>query len=214
MFTTTGVFGGFYRFGEIVLLLLYVNALWVGFTAMGLVLFGFGPSTVAMFTVFREWSMGKSDVPVFTTFWNTFRKEFFKANGLGILIIAIAYMLYINFNYLEFQGEWLSFISRYFLFVATIIYGIMLIFIFPVYVHYENKFFIHFRNAIFIAIYQPIRTIYAIAACFTISYLFYIFPVLIFLLGASLTSFVLMWISYRTFLRIEYTQEKLKAEQI
>lgn len=117
-----------------------------------------------------------------------------------------------NLNYLELQGEWISVISRYVILIAAVIYTIMLIYIFPLYVHYENRFFLYFKNSILVAIYHPIRTIYAIAALLTLYYLFYVLPVFIFLIGPSLTSMVIMWIVYRTFLRIEFKQEKLQEE--
>ncbi|KRG11792.1 hypothetical protein ACA29_14625 [Lederbergia galactosidilytica] len=89
----------------------------------------------------------------------------------------------------------------------------MLIYIFPIYVQYENKLFVYFKNAILMALYQPFRTLYAIAACLTLYYIFFILPVFIFLMGASLSSFVLMWITYRTFMRLEYKQAKLQEKQ-
>jgi uncharacterized membrane protein YesL len=208
-----GLFGAFYRFGETVLLLLYVNFLWICFTLLGLIIFGFGPSTIAMFTVFRKWSMGESDVPVFTTFWESFRKDFWKANALGLTLLILACMLYVNLNYLELQGEWVTVISRYILLITAAIYVVMLVYIFPLYVHYENKFFVYFKNSILIAIYHPMRTIYVIAALLTLYYLFYVLPVFIFLIGPSLTSLVIMWIVYRTFHRIEYKQENLQEER-
>lgn len=207
-----GLFGAFYRFGETVMLLLYVNLLWVCFTLLGLIIFGFGPSTIAMFAVFRKWSMGESDVPVFKTFWGSFRSDFFKANALGVILLVLAYMLYVNLNFLELQGAWINVISRYILLMIAVIYVIMFIYIFPLYVHYENRFFSYFKKSILIAIYHPIRTIYAIAALLTLYYLFYVLPVFIFLIGPSLTSMVIMWIVYRTFQRIEYKQETLQEE--
>jgi len=208
-----GFLGGFYRFGEVVMMLLYVNILWVIFTVLGLGFFGFGPSTVAMYTVFRRWSMGEIDVPVFTTFWDAYRKHFLKANLLGILILLIAYMLYVNLNFFELQNEWFSIIVRYTILIATFFFGIMLIYIFPLYVHYDNTFFNHFKNSILIAIFHPIRTAYAVAALFTLYYLFSVLPVLIFLMGPSLVSMVIMWISYRTFARVEYRNELLQDEE-
>lgn len=207
------LFNNFYRFGETVLLLLYVNALWIFFTLLGLIIFGFGPSTVAMYTIFRHWAKGRDDLPVLQTFWETYKKEFIKANALGIILLLIAYMLYVNLNFLELKGEWLSAFSHYILLLATAIYAVMLIYIFPVYVQYENKLFVYFKNAILMALYQPFRTLYAIAACLTLYYLFFVLPVFIFLMGASLTSFILMWITYRTFMRLEYKQAKLQEKQ-
>ncbi|MBP1916542.1 putative membrane protein YesL [Lederbergia galactosidilyticus] len=207
------LFNNFYQFGETVLLLLYVNALWICFTLLGLIIFGLGPSTVAMYTIFRHWAMGRDDLPVFKTFWETFKSEFLKANILGVILLMIAYMLYVNWNFLELDGEWITAFSQFILLVATVIYGVMLIYIFPIYVQYENKLFVYFKNAILMALYQPFRTLYAIAACLTLYYIFFILPVFIFLMGASLSSFVLMWITYRTFMRLEYKQAKLQEKQ-
>ena len=207
------LFNNFYQFGETVLLLLYVNALWICFTLLGLIIFGLGPSTVAMYAIFRHWAMGRDDLPVFKTFWETFKREFLKANILGVILLMIAYMLYVNWNFLELDGEWITAFSQFILLVATVIYGVMLIYIFPIYVQYENKPFVYFKNAILMALYQPFRTLYAIAACLTLYYIFFILPVFIFLMGASLSSFVLMWITYRTFMRLEYKQAKLQEKQ-
>ncbi|KRG11791.1 hypothetical protein ACA29_14620 [Lederbergia galactosidilytica] len=59
------LFNNFYQFGETVLLLLYVNALWICFTLLGLIIFGLGPSTVAMYTIFRHWAMGGGMIYLF-----------------------------------------------------------------------------------------------------------------------------------------------------
>jgi len=205
-----GFFGGFYRFGEVIFLLLYVNVLWVLFTLLGGIVLGFGPSTVAMFSVFRKWSMGESDIPVFTTFWKTYREEFLRANALGWVLAIIGLMLYVNLNYIELENTWFSAIIRYSILIAALIYSIMLIFIFPLYVHYESTFITYFKNSIFVAIYNPIRTIYAIAAIFTLYYVFVMLPSFIFFIGPSLVSMVIMWIAYRSFMRIEYKQEQIQ----
>lgn len=207
-----GFLGGFYRFGEIVLLLLYVNVLWIIFSLLGLGVLGVGPSTIAMYTVFRRWSMGETDVPVFTTFWKAFKENFFQANALAIILIVMGYMLYVNRNYFQLDGVWFSIIIRYMILIVSLIYIVMFIYIFPIFVHYENTFVNHFKNSILLAIYHPIRTIYALAALFTLYYLFATLPVFIFLMGPSLVSFVMMWISYRTFLRVEYKQAKILDE--
>ncbi|WP_084028990.1 YesL family protein [Bacillus sp. J33] len=62
--------------------LVYLNLLWIAFSLLGIVLFGFFPATAAMFSVVRKWIMGETDVRVFKEFWQTYRKEFWKANRL------------------------------------------------------------------------------------------------------------------------------------
>ncbi|WP_130858782.1 YesL family protein [Gracilibacillus phocaeensis] len=206
-----GLFGKFYRFGDVVFLLLYVNLLWLCFTLIGLILFGIGPSTVAMFKVFREYWMGEErDMLVFKTFKDTFKQEFWRANGLGILLMLIPYMLYINMNFLELNNQVLAEAVHILLILAASVYGMMLLYIFPMYVHYDNRLINYLKNSLLIAIYHPVRTIYALAACVSLYYLFFTLPVFLFFFGGSLTSFILMWIAYRTFLRMEYRQHKLR----
>ncbi|MGP4042022.1 YesL family protein [Gracilibacillus sp. D59] len=208
-----GFISKFYFFGETVLLLLYVNFLWVCFTLAGAIIFGFGPSTVAMFTIFRRWSKGEEDIPAFKVFWQTYKKEFKRANGLGLLILLFTYMLYINFNFLQLDNEWMQQTIKNVLIFVSIVFGIMVIYIFPMYVHYDNKLYNYFKNAILITIYSPIRTIYLIAACLTLYYLYFTLPVFLFFFGGSLSSLVIMWITYRTFLRLEIKQERLQETE-
>ncbi|QGH35448.1 DUF624 domain-containing protein [Gracilibacillus salitolerans] len=208
-----GFISKFYFFGETVLLLLYVNFLWVCFTLAGAIIFGIGPSTVAMFTIFRRWAKGEEDIPAFKVFWQTFKKEFKRANGLGLLILLFTYMLYININFLQLDNEWMQQTIKNVLIIVSIVFGIMVAYIFPMYVHYDNKLYNYFKNAILITIYSPIRTIYLIAACLTLYYLYFMLPVFLFFFGGSLSSLVIMWISYRTFLRLEIKQEQLQETE-
>ena len=56
-------------FCEWVLKFFYANLLWFVFTMLGLGVFGFMPATTALFSVTRKWIMGKTDIPIFKTFW-------------------------------------------------------------------------------------------------------------------------------------------------
>ncbi|MFC4402738.1 YesL family protein [Gracilibacillus xinjiangensis] len=60
----------------------YVNLLWIGFSLLGLVVFGFFPATAAMFALVRQWIMGNIDKPVFSSIWVTIKKNFSKAISL------------------------------------------------------------------------------------------------------------------------------------
>lgn len=75
---------GFYRFCEWVMRLAYLNLLWIGFSLAGAVVFGLAPATAAMFAVTRQWVMGNTDIPVFQTFFQTFKKEWAKSSVLGL----------------------------------------------------------------------------------------------------------------------------------
>src|SRR5690625_1995366 len=68
-----GLSGRLYRICEVITKFAYVNILWFVFTLLSLIIFGFMPATVALFSVTRKWVMGDMDVPVFSTFWGTYR---------------------------------------------------------------------------------------------------------------------------------------------
>ncbi|RKL66224.1 hypothetical protein CR203_16865 [Salipaludibacillus neizhouensis] len=212
MLNGTGFMGKFYKFGEISIFLVYVNFLWICFSLLGLIVFGLGPSTVAMYGVCRKYLMSESDIPVFKTFWNLYRTDFLKSNFLFWILFGLGYILYINLNFFTVDGEWIPLISTILLLLTTLIYSIMLIYIIPLFVHYNNSFFSYFKNAILISIFHPIRTIYAIAVLLTIYHIFYFYPVLIIFVGPSLFSFILMYVTYRTFLGIEAKRERLQEE--
>ncbi|WP_163539300.1 DUF624 domain-containing protein [Gracilibacillus sp. YIM 98692] len=205
--------GKFYQFGEGVLFLFYVNLLWVIGTTMGLLFFGVGPSTVAMFTIFRKWSMGEKGFSVGKIFLAVYRKEFWRANTLSWLMFLFGMMLIVNLQFFAVGNDTWNFLFKAVFMIIFLLYMIMLIYLFPLYVHYQTTFKQYFKNAFLIAIYQPVRTIYLLAACFTLYYLWVTFPIFIVFFGASLTSFIVMWISYRTFARIEYKQSLLQEKE-
>lgn len=61
---------------EAVVKIAWLNGLWLLFTLLGGVLFGWAPSTAAMCAVIRKWLMGHKDVPVFALFLDTYKKSF------------------------------------------------------------------------------------------------------------------------------------------
>ena len=91
-----GMTGKFFTVCQVISKLAYVNLLWVFFTALGLGVFGFMPATIALFAVTRKWVMGDKDVPVFKTFWKTYRKEFFKSTLFGVVLFVIGYIIYFD----------------------------------------------------------------------------------------------------------------------
>jgi hypothetical protein len=68
-----------YRLSNLILRLVYINFLWILFSLLGLLIAGFFPSTVAMFTVVRIWVLGETDAAIFNMFWKTLNISFLKA---------------------------------------------------------------------------------------------------------------------------------------
>jgi len=196
--------GGYYRLCVWVTRFAYVNVLWILFTFLGLVFLGAMPSTVAMFAVIRKWVTGDKEVPIFKTFLESYRTEFVKANILGYIFFGIGALLYIDLQFLRTQEGLLNLVLSHGILVLFFIYFIMLLFVFPIFVHFELKFTRYITWPLIIGIVHPIVTIAMILGTVVAFYiLFKVLPALALFFGGSVMTFILMWGSAQTFAKFE-----------
>ncbi len=202
-----GFIAGYYKFSVWAMKLAYVNLLWTIFTLLGFGVFGFMPATVAMFSVIRKWNMGEEDIPVFKTFWDTYRKEFFKANGLGIILFIIGYILVIEFQILRLQENIIYFIVSFGVLAVFILYAIVLTYFFPIYVHFNLKITDYLKWPFIIGVVHPILTLFMMGGFAAIVYVTYItIPAILFFFGGSVTAYFIMWGASKTFEKYEITE--------
>ncbi|MEI3612679.1 YesL family protein [Pseudogracilibacillus sp. SO30301A] len=202
-----GFIAGYYKFSVWAMKLAYVNLLWTIFTLLGFGVFGFMPATVAMFSVIRKWNMGEEDIPVFKTFWDSYRKEFFKANGLGIILFIIGYILVIEFQILRQQENIIYFIVSFGVLAIFILYAIVLTYFFPIYVHFNLKITDYLKWPFIIGVVHPILTLFMMGGFAAIVYVTYItIPAILFFFGGSVTAYFIMWGASKTFEKYEITE--------
>ncbi|GAQ16940.1 membrane protein [Oceanobacillus picturae] len=198
-----GFVNGYYRISLWVSLFAYLNLLWVVFSIAGVGVFGFMPATAAMFAVIRKWIM-KEEVAVFKTFWGYFKKDFVKVNILGYIIIAVGYLLYIEFRILWSSGETIYLIASFGVFALFILYTIVLVYFFPIFSHFELKKVNYFKWPFIIGIVHPILTIFLIITLSVLYYMTFItIPALLFFFGGSVTAYILTWGAFKTFPKYE-----------
>lgn len=181
---------------------LFVNFLWIIFTILGLLLFGLFPATVSLYTVVRKWIMGEEDIPVFKTFWDTYRNEFFKTNIFGIFFLVSGLILYFDFKFfLNFPGFAPKIIIPI-LVTLSIMYAITILYFFPVYVHYKFKKIEYIKYSFVIGISKPLVLFKIIMGLviwlFVLRYLTGLIP----LLGMSVVSLIIMLYANRLFSEI------------
>ncbi|WP_416151392.1 YesL family protein [Salipaludibacillus sp. HK11] len=202
---------GFYRTCEWIWRLAYVNLLWLLFSLLGLVIFGVAPATFAMFTVMRKWFLGEPDIPIYRTFIDSIKKDFLKANIIVLIFAALGYILYFNYQYLgTIEGSMLT-IQTIGWYITMVLFLITLLFIIPVYVHFDMKLLQSIKTAFIIGIINPLALITLVISFVLAFYLFYYLPGLIPFFGVSLLGWIVMWCAHMSFGRIERKQEKLKA---
>lgn len=196
---------GWQKFNTIIYLMLrlaYINVLWFFFTLVGLVFFGLVPATTALFAICRKLITDDDSFNIFPMYWSLFRKNFVKMNGYGIIISIIVYFLYFDFTFLHLNSGKLHLLFPVLIFILTSFIITMLVF-FPVYVHFDLKFFQYFKQAFLIAILAPLRTLMIALVAVLIIGVAFILPGIIPLFPVSVFAYVSTLICRRTFLHVE-----------
>ena len=215
-----GVLGGFYRLSEWIMRLAYVNLLWISFTLLGGIIFGIMPATIALFAITRKWEMDKEeDFPIFKTFWESYRKDFIKANLLGVFLFMAGGIVVLYYAYLDVLPNHLSNIFQIIFYSIVLIVGFIFVFIFPVFVHYNVSLKQYFINSFVIALSFPHYTILMMFIISVSIIVFQFVPILAVFFGVSLNVFLLMKISFNAFTKIALKQNQKeecndKSEQI
>lgn len=199
-----GFVSGYYKFAVWVTRLAYLNILWVAFTIVGLGLFGLMPSTMAMFAVARKWVMGERDIPIFKTFWDTYKKDFVKTNGIGLIIFTAIYILVIEFRILFNHEQLIYNLAAFGVVAIAILLAIVLTYIFPIYVHFNLRVRDYFTWPLVIGITHPILTVVLTVGIGALYYIVYnIIPVIVFLFGGSVAAYLLTLGGQQVFYKYE-----------
>jgi uncharacterized membrane protein YesL len=164
-----------YTFCDWVARLAYINLLWILFTLSGFVIFGFFPATIAMLATLRQF-IRKNHPPVFQTFWQYYKKEFFKSNKLGLMIVAIGFILYLNITFLQSTSTNMSSFLFYSSVIMSGIYFLIICYTLASYVEVEQPLGTHLKNALLITISNPLPSLFIIFGCaavyFAVTYLY------------------------------------------
>jgi uncharacterized membrane protein YesL len=185
---------GYYQLATAITAMVYLNLLWIGFTIAGLVIFGIFPATVGLFSVLRKWNAGEREIPIFRTFWKTYRAEFLKANGLGFVWMIVGYLLITQFRILSVQEEGAYHLASFGVIALLILYSITLLYFFPIYVHFDLKLKDYFRWPFIVGIVHPLLTVFLAGMLILFHHLMFTYvPVLVLLIGGSVSGYLLTW---------------------
>src|SRR5699024_5607289 len=123
---------GLYRILEWIMVLAWLNFLWVIFTLLGLVIFGWAPATVSLLSVLRKIHREEDlRLPKFKEFYHPYKENFMKANGVGIVLIITTFVLGYGFMTLPYLPGLSFYVMFIFYVVMTSLFMIMSIFVFP-----------------------------------------------------------------------------------
>jgi uncharacterized membrane protein YesL len=190
--------------------LAYINLLWILFTLSGFVVFGFFPATIAMLATLRQFIRGNHP-PVFQTFWSYYKNEFFKSNKVGLLIVGIGLILYMNISFLQSTSTSFSSVLFYSSIMMSCIYFLIICYTMASYVEFDQPLSTHLKNAVLITISNPIPSLFMIfgfaAVYFAVTYLSGVG----FFFSVSVLGLVILSSANLAYKRILKKQETLRA---
>lgn len=194
---------------EWIMKLAYVNLLWFLFSIAGLIIFGFFPATVALFTIIRKWILKETDLPIWRTFKTVFLKEFKNSNKLGLVFIFSGIFLVFDVFYIRTVEGVFQFILIIPLLIIAAIYLMVLLYIFPIYVHYDFKLKDYVKNAFFLSIFHFHITLLMLISLVSISILMLYQPGLIPFFSVVSIAWIFMFCGMYSFNRIDERQGKI-----
>lgn len=203
MGTNNGVWKIYYIANRMIHLA-YLNLLWLLFTLLGLIAFGIFPSTVALFSVLRKWVKGEHDIPLFSNMIKVYKKEFFRSNLLGFIIVILGLILWVDFQFLmKINDEFLLFLITIPLVCILALYIILVICIVPTFVHYKLSIFGYLKHALVIGISNPLRILTIIFCIYILYMLTVLINGMILFYTFSLSSYLTMRILYSYFSEVD-----------
>ncbi|KMJ59105.1 hypothetical protein AB685_08555 [Bacillus sp. LL01] len=192
------------RLGNWAFNLVLLNLLWVLFSISGLLIAGLFPATAAMFAVLKQMIMEDEDTAVIKSFWNHFKSEFIMSNVIGYLVMMVGLILYLDIRVLQ-QME--NGILQLVLASATVVIGILylltILYIFPIFVHFDLKLLQYPFHAVILAVAKPFHTIFLLALLAVVAYAYMVIPALILVFGISLAAYFMTKVASHSFPRKE-----------
>lgn len=186
-----------------------LNLLWTVFTLAGGVLLGFGPATVAAYTLARRHASGESFSawPAFAAAW---RRELLRGSIVVLPLAAVTLLLITNYFYFAALGSGATAL-RLTTLAALAAVAMITAYLLPMVVHYDLPAGAYLPKALLFAITRPAASVLLLFAGTAVAYASMLYPFL------ALVVAVGGWIQLDTWLCLRLFAEneaRLQAERI
>lgn len=234
-----GLMGGFYRISEWIMRLSAINILWVicsipffffllsimitpeitqdqmlsmlWFLAL-LAPFTLVPATAAMFAVARKWVMGDEDVPLFKTYFKSYKANYKQSMIGGLFFVILGVILLVNFQFYSGRTDGLRWLALLFVSFSVVFFAAFINFL-SMTVHFEMKLLQLLRNSFIMTLGQPVASVGLLVSNGVILFVSSKYTFLIPFFMGSLCAYASFWFFYRSFQRIQDKVEKQREKE-
>ncbi|MCF6409092.1 YesL family protein [Pseudalkalibacillus salsuginis] len=180
-----------------------LNVLWFLYSLLGLFVGGIFPATVAALGVSRKWINGELDIKVRRTFDQIYRQEFVNSNILGWLLFAVGVLLYFSYQVIVHSAGEITFIIPFVFYLVLFFYVIIVLWSFPLLVHYQATWFHQIKNALIIGLINLHYTFASGLVVFAVAYFSLVYPGVIPFFSIGVAALGCMWLSMKIFWKLD-----------
>lgn len=199
------------KFLEWVMTLAYLNILWLGFTLVGFVFFGFGPATIAVYKLIRK-KLRQGDLSyIFKQFRTIFKEEFKQGGIYTAMTFAAAAFLYVDFRLVAAipQSNVIQLLVIPALIILTALVIVVATFTLGYYVEYHETVTEALKKGFWLTLISPVSFLVILHA-FLLQFLIISYiPAIILLFSVTLYAFITEWIMNKAFKRIKNKKKSL-----
>ncbi|MBM7585431.1 putative membrane protein YesL [Bacillus pakistanensis] len=186
--------------------LAWLNLLFIIGTLAGFFLLGLFPALTACLGVARKWLKGNRTLPVWKTFWHLYRNEWKLANGLGLGLLFVGGILYLNYLIIKSAEGEVLFIIPFAFYGILFFYGLIVLWIFPLIVHYKAKLSQQIKNAVIIGVTKIYISFGMAVLWFAVGYYSLMLPSLFPFFSFTFLFIGWMWLALQVFMKIPSTK--------
>lgn len=183
--------------------MVYIQMLWIVYMLLGIVVAGFFPSTIAMYTVIRNYLFYDKKNLIGRQFKEAYKTNFKRANLFGYLSLTIYICLILYFRMSVNIGNQFAFIFVGLAFTLLVLYSIVSLYFFPIYVHFDLTFIEIYKHAILIAILSPVTTLTLIALVIIFTLTFVRWMILVPIISIAILSYFIMFFTLKAFNKLK-----------
>lgn len=193
------VMNKFNLISEWVMNLFILQVLWIGGTLGGGIVFGLFPATIALYASLRKLNCPEAEFSLFRYFVETYKENFKESLIIGLWYVLAAIIGFIYSQFIsQTTNSWLAY-THIFMYLILFLIGLLLLYIIPVYVHYEVKLRNLVKTSFFIMLVNMKWNLPLILTLVAVSLIFIRFSVVFLFFGVSLPAFIVLYYCLRAF---------------
>jgi uncharacterized membrane protein YesL len=184
--------------------LLLLNVIWIICCLPIITIF---PATAALFGTVRQWKI-KQDTGVFKIYFKKFRENFKSSFLIGFLWIFVAFILYVDFQYIKTVGSTMQLVLLPLFLLLGLVFTFVTVYMFPVMVHYHTSVKNIIKNSFFLSVGNLFTTIFSLLVIALFGFTIVVVPILGSIL-CGILAYILYGICHRTFEKVARLQAEL-----